>query len=108
MKRETEYSHKERIWLWCLCLIGFFAVNGAFMYGLFFQTDAIIGALTNPVSLAFIVEALILMGVLAYLLTKWGVIEVHWAWFVLLSLAGSIAFALPIVLLWRRPAGVAV
>ncbi len=102
MAHETEYSHRERFWLWCLSVFGFSAVNVAFMYGVLFQPDAMTSALTNPIALAFIVEALVLMGVFAYLLTKWGVIKLHWGWFVFLSLLGSMAFALPIVLLWSR------
>lgn len=33
------YSRRERFWLWCLSVFGFFAVNAAFMYGVFFQPD---------------------------------------------------------------------
>ena len=102
MVRDTEYSHRERFWLWFLSAFGFFAVNTAFMYGVLFQPDAMVSALTNPIALAFIVEALVLMGVFAYLLTKWQVIKLHWGWFVFMSLLGSMAFALPIVLLWPR------
>lgn len=102
MTHKTEYSRQERFWLWGLSIFGFFAVNTAFMYGVLFQSDAMINALTNPIALAFIIEALVLMGVFAYLLTKWGVVRLHWGWFVSLSLLGSMAFALPIVLLWRR------
>ena len=104
MSRETEYSRQERFWLWSLSVFGFFAVNIAFMYGVLFQPDAMKSALTNPIALAFIVEALVLMGVFAYLFTKWGVVKLHWGWFVSLSLIGSMAFALPIVLLWQRHA----
>lgn len=102
MAHDIEYSHRERFWLWCLAVFGFFAVNTAFMYGLLFQPDAMVAALTNPIALAFIAEALVLMGGFAYLLTKWGVSRLHWSWFIVLSLLGSMAFALPIVLLWPR------
>lgn len=102
MANELEYSERERFWLWCLSVFGFSAVNVAFMYGMLFRPDALANALTNPIALAFIVEALVLMGVLAYLLAKWRVARLHWGWFVGLSLLGSMAFALPIVLLWTR------
>ena len=58
--------------------------------------------MSNPLALAFISEALVLVGVVAYLLSKWGVSRMSWQWFVILSLLGSIAFALPVVLLWNR------
>lgn len=50
----------------------------------------------------FIVEALVLVGVFAYLFKRWGVSRLGWGWFVFLSLLGSIAFAIPVVLLYRR------
>ena len=59
-------------------------------------------AFSNPVALAFMVEAMLLMGAFAYLLTRWKVNRLHWAWFILLSMLGSMAFALPVVLLWPR------
>ena len=57
--------------------------------------------MANPLALAFMLEAMVLVGVIAYLLSKWRVSRMSWWWFVLLSLLGSMAFALPIVLLWR-------
>ncbi len=97
----TEYSPTERAWLVTLAVIGFVAVNGAFFYGLLARPGSLKAALTNPISLAFLVEALLMLGALAYLLGKWGVSRLSWAWFLFLSLVGSMAFALPVVLLWR-------
>lgn len=93
------YRRSERIILWSLAVVGFLVVNGAFLYGLLVP-GALRDALSNPVALAFMIEATLLMGALAYLLTKWRVSRLSWGWFVLLSLLGSMAFALPIVLLW--------
>ena len=100
MREEVDYSPREHFWLWTLSVFGFLAVNGAFVYGLL-QPGAMAVAMTNPLALAFMGEALVLVGVIAYLLSKWRVNRLSWGWFVLLSLLGSIAFALPIVLLWR-------
>ena len=104
-KLEVEYSRHERFWLWALGVFGFVGVNGAFFYGLLFDPNALQAALTNPIAAAFIVEALILTGVLAYLFRKWGVSRIAWGWFVCLSLLGSMAFAIPIALLFRRHGG---
>lgn len=101
MTHPIEYSATERFWLWMLAAFGFVAVNGAFMYGVFVRPDILAAAQRNPLSLAFIVEALVLMAALAYLLPKWGVTRLPWGWFVVLSLAGSLAFSLPIALLWK-------
>lgn len=73
MANEIEYSSRERFWLWCLSMRGFSAVNVVFLYGTFFQPKAMANAFANPLALAFIVEAFVLMGVLAYLLSKWRV-----------------------------------
>lgn len=58
--------------------------------------------MTNPISAAFVAEAVLLMVVFADLLTKWGVSRPSWVWFVLRSLFGSMAFALPVALLRGR------
>jgi len=67
MEGGVEYSSQERFWLWLLAVFGFVAVNGAFVYGLFFLPGALVAAMMNPVAAAFIVEALVLTGVFAYL-----------------------------------------
>jgi len=98
---DIEYHPTERLLLWSLAVLGFSVVNGAFLYGLL-RPDVLQQALENPIALAFMAEAMLLMGAFAYLLSKWQVSRLSWVWFVLLSLLGSMAFALPIVLLWPR------
>lgn len=99
MRPEIEYTSRERLLLWIVAAAGFAVVNGGFIYGLL-QREVLEQALTNPVAVAFMIEAFLLVGVFAYLLTRWGVSRLSWWWFVLLSLLGSMAFALPVVLLW--------
>ena len=102
MRHPIDYSAGERFWLAALGVFGFLGVNGAFVYGLLFQSDALSTALANPLAAAFIAEALVLVGVFAYLFERWGVSRIGWGWFVLLSLLGSMAFAIPIALLFHR------
>ena len=102
MPHPIEYSPVERFWLAALGVFGFLAVNGAFIYGLLFQPDALMNALTNPLAAAIVAEALVLVGVFAYLFQRWGVSRLGWGWFVFLSLLGSMAFAISIVLLYPR------
>jgi hypothetical protein len=94
------YTRKERLILWTLSAAGFLGLNTAFIYSLLFQPEAMVTAMQNPISLTFIIESFFLMGALAWLLTKWKVTRLHWGWFIALSLLGSMAFALPVVLLW--------
>ena len=101
MTRKIEYSMRERFWLWTMALFGLIAINGVFLYVLFFKPDLLFAAMTNPVSAAFMIETFLLLGAFAYLLSRWQVNRLSWRWFVVLSLLGSMAFALPVVLLWR-------
>jgi len=102
MPTKIEYSPRERFWLLALAAVGFLAVNGAFIYGVVAKPGALAAALTNPISLAFLTEALLILAALAYLLGRWGVARRSWRWFLFLALVGSMAFALPVVLLWGK------
>lgn len=97
---ETAYTPRERLVLTVIALVGLFGLNGAFFWALVFDPNALRETLTNPMSAAFVVEACVMVGVLAYLLRKWGVARLGWGWFVLLAFLGGLAFALPAVLLW--------
>lgn len=101
----SQYSRKERVALWVVAGLGLIGVNGTFLYGLVFVPGAHAEALGNPIALAFMLEAFLLLGLLAYLLAKWRVSRLGPGWFVSLSILGSIAFALPAVLLWGRERG---
>lgn len=101
-----DYTARERTWLCLLAIASAGGLNGVFLWAVVRQPGALWSAFQNPVAAAFIAEALVLTGVLAYLLGRWRVSRVHWGWFVALSLAGGLAFAIPVVLLWRgRGAG---
>src|SRR5262245_20425354 len=102
MPQPVTYSPRERFWLWTLAVVTGLGLNGVFLYGSAANPGAMRQAMTNPISAAFIVEALLLMVVLAYLLGKWGVTRVPMSGFIVLSLVGGLAFALPVALLWRR------
>jgi hypothetical protein len=98
----VDYTRAERLWLWALAAFGLLGVNGVFLWTLFFRPQTMREALANPVTLAYSVEALALVAALAWLLRKWGLSRLGWGWFVLLSLVGSLAFAIPAVLLFPR------
>jgi hypothetical protein len=94
------YSRTERAVLITVAAVTGVGLNGAFLYGMFRVPGSLRDALSNPISLAFIAEALLMTCVLAWLLGRWGVSRRPWGWFVALSLLGGMAFALPVVLLW--------
>ena len=102
MEHSIVYTARERGALWLLAIIGGVGLNGAFLYGMVARPGALEAALANPIALAFLIEAFLMMGALAYLLPRWGVTTRSRLAFVALSLLGGVAFALPVVLLWKR------
>jgi hypothetical protein len=98
----VDYTRGERLWLWALAAFGLLGVNGVFLWTLFARPEIMREALANPITIAYSVEALALVAALAWLLRKWGVSRVGWGWFVGLSLLGSLAFAIPVALLFPR------
>ena len=101
MSNAVAFSSRERLWLSTVAAAGLVVLNGVFIYALVLRPEWLSDAQTNPVSLAFMVEALVMTGVLAYLLRKWRVSDVSWGWFVVLALLGGLAFAVPVAALWR-------
>jgi hypothetical protein len=97
-----DYTRTERLWLWALAALGLLGVNGVFLWTLFARPDIMREALANPITIAYSVEALALVAALAWLFRRWGVSRLGWGWFVLLSLVGSLAFAIPVALLFPR------
>ena len=59
------YSAQERFWLWTVAIVTGVGLNGILVYA-GADPRAMQAALTNPISAAFIVEALLLMVVLAW------------------------------------------
>ena len=98
----VDYTRGERLWLWALAAFGLLGVDGVFLWTLFARPEIMREALANPITIAYSVEALALVAALAWLFRKWGVSRVGWGWFVVLALLGSLAFAIPAVLLFPR------
>lgn len=99
MRHPVVYTRGERYWLLAVAVLGFLVVNGAFVYALLFRPEAMREAMRNPLSAAFMAEALLLVVLLAYLFRKWGVSRISSGWFIVLSLLGSLAFAIPLAAL---------
>lgn len=97
-----EYSRAERNWLWLLAAVGLVGINGVFFWTLYARPDALDAALRNPLAIAFMIEAMLLVVTLAWLFRKVGLTRLGWGWFVVLALVGSLAFAVPVALLMPR------
>ena len=102
----TEYiklSNIQRIILWFIAVIGLIGVNGLFLYSLVSSPEQISAALTNIISLAFIIEALILLPLFCILIYVFNFKSPGWPGFLLLSLLGSLAFSIPFsILMWNK------
>lgn len=91
----------QRPALWLLGALGFLVLNPVFLY--FYITDPALwdAAVANPISLVFIAEAFILLGFGAWFIGRSNLRKPGWAAFVLLAIAGTLAFALPVFILWH-------
>lgn len=92
------FTHREAAGLAALAVFGLLVPNGVFIY--FFATDPALlrAALTNPLSLVFILEAIFLMFLFAWLVGRMGLRRPSGLAFVMMSLVGSLAFSVPAVL----------
>ena len=85
--------------LYVLASIGFFGLNGVFLFYALLHPEVMMAALANPVSLVFVLEAFLLMGVLAWLIGVGRFGGPGWRLFVVLSIVGSLAFSIPAFLI---------
>lgn len=101
---EERASRADTTWLLVLAIIGNLAPGLLFLYGLFHDySSSIVGALSNPVALAFLLDLVISTFLLAYLFARKPLGPVKWPWFVVLTFLGTLAFAIPLFLWlnWR-------
>lgn len=95
----------ESKFLLALAVFGLLVPNGIFIWHVFFGMDKIFAALSNPVSLVFILEAFALMFLGAWWLAKTGGKRPGAAGFVAWSLIAGLLFSVPLVI--RRVFGTA-
>ena len=103
MRDPSAFSQHERFWFVVVGVVGMIGLNGLFVYGLMYRRDAIQEALRNPIALAFILEAFVVMGLVAWVFGRWGRNRLGWGWIVVLCLIGGLAFGIPAVLLVTDP-----
>lgn len=89
------FTKKQETFLLVLAIFGFIVPNGCFLYYSLTAPAIVSAALNNPVSLAFIAEAFLLMFLLAWLIRQSGYRSPGWLAFIVMSLVGSMAFSVP-------------
>jgi hypothetical protein len=99
MDSETRLSRGERLALVALAIVGGAGLNGVFLYVVFARPDLLERALGDPIAWALMIEALLVTGLLAWTFVRLRGSRLAWGWFVVLSLAGGLAFGIPVALL---------
>ena len=74
---------------------GLLVVNNLFLYWWFFEFDLNL-FLSNTIGVALFIEAFLLMLLLAYYFKHYPIGKYKWYWLIILSLLGSLLFALPL------------
>ena len=85
--------------LYIVAAIGFIGLNGAFVFFALTEPQIMTAALQNPISLVFILEAFLMMGFGAWLISKFEMKKPGGLAFVVMTMIGSLAFSLPAFLL---------
>ncbi len=71
-----------------VALFGLLVPNGLFLCWLFYEYDGLAHVVQNKLALAFIIDAFLAMGLLAYSFAVKTLVNIKCAWFVALSLLG--------------------
>ena len=84
------------MWLLVVALFGLVVPNGLFVMWLLTEFDGIGAMLSNRLALAFMLEAMLLLVLLAVYFARHPLGPIRWPWFVVLSLLGGLGFGLPL------------
>lgn len=79
-----------------IALFGLMVPNGLFLYWLLYEYDGLANFAQNKLGIAFILDAFLAMGLLAYSFASKPIGKVKWYWFILLSILGGLGFSLPL------------
>ena len=78
-----------------IALFGLIVPNGLFLYWALYEFDGLASVVQNKLALAFVIDAFLTVGLLAYYFAKNPIGKFKWYWFVVLSLVGGLVFSLP-------------
>jgi hypothetical protein len=92
-------SKPQRAALIAVAVLSFFGLNGVFLYYAAVRPADLMQALMHPVAAVLMLEAFVVVGLVAVALARrplgpWG-----WKSFVLFSLLGGLGFSLPLLFL---------
>ncbi len=84
--------------LLAIALFGLLVPNGLFVYWLLREFNSFGAAMENHLALGFMIDALMALGLLAFLFARRPPGSIKWPWFVVLSLIGGLGFSIPFYL----------
>ena len=90
------------MWLLVVAAFGFLVPNGFFIHWLMAGDKSLDAVLRNELALGFMIDCALTMVLLAWLFAVRPLGRVRWPWFVVLSLAGGLAFSIPLYLWLNR------
>jgi hypothetical protein len=73
-----------------IALFGLIVPNGLFLYWMFYEYDGLMNVAQNKLAIAFMIDAFLAMGVLAYYFARKPIGRVKWYWFIALSILGGL------------------
>jgi hypothetical protein len=93
------------MWLLAVALFGLVVPNGLFIHWLVAEPWTVRSVLENELALAFILDAAMATGLLAWLFAVRPLGPVRWGWFVAYSLLGGLGFSIPFYVWLNRRRG---
>lgn len=84
------------MWLLLIALFGLLVPNGLFLYWATHEYRGLAAVLSNHLALGFMLDALLVLGLLAWYFATRPIGSVKWYWFVLMSLLGGLGFGIPL------------
>jgi hypothetical protein len=84
------------MFLLIIALFGLLVPNGLFLYWMFYEYDGLMSLVQNKLAIAFIVDCLLAMGLLAFYFASKPIGPIKWYWFVVLSFVGGLGFSIPL------------
>jgi hypothetical protein len=79
-----------------IALFGLIVPNGLFLYWLVYEYDGPASVAQNKLGLAFMIDALLAVVLLAYNFARKPIGRVKWYWFIVLSVLGGLGFSIPL------------
>lgn len=88
-------SSRQRSLLSAVAVLGFLGPNVILLYFALFRWEELVAALQHPITLAFVIEALVVRCLLAVFLARKPEGTRGWKLFIAMSLVGGLGFSVP-------------